>query len=269
MRGESASIASGFDGEGVLTRDFAEGGYRYIPGVFQYSSGVAALPGYDIERVRLSDPIPLKHGFELIRQVLIREGRPLTALCACELRSPAPFTPQGFHDFNRTYVETLAAWGLYKGGKDDNPVARTNVCPELDPPRVPSLYAFSFTVQSKGARPSCVIAGSGEARNEDVPYEKKTVRYGESSIDAMREKARFVVAEIGRRLRELGFGWPDVTATQVYTVYDFHSFFAQEIVAAGAARHGATWHFHRPPVDALAFEMDCRVVARERVIGAG
>ena len=30
---------------------FAAGGYRYIPGVFQYSAGVAALDGFRIERV--------------------------------------------------------------------------------------------------------------------------------------------------------------------------------------------------------------------------
>jgi hypothetical protein len=249
------------------TREFAAGGYRYSPAVFQYSNGVAALKGYEIERVRLSKPVPLKDGFELIRETLGAAGRPLTALCACELRSPAPFTPQGFLEFNKIYVETLKAWGLYKGGKDDNPVARSNVCPEIDPPKMPSLHAFSFTIESRNGQPSCVIAGSGEARNEEGPYEKKTVRYGETSSDAMREKTRFVVAEIGRRLSQLGFGWRDVTATQVYTVYDFHAFFADEIVKAGAARHGVTWHFNHPPVDALAFELDCRAVYRERVIG--
>lgn len=250
------------------TREFAEGGYRYSPAVFQYSNGVTALPGFEIERVRLSEPVPLKEGFDMIRDVLGASGRPLTALCACELRSPAPFTPQGFFEFNKIYVETLKSWGLYKGGKDDNPVARSNVCPEIDPPKVPSLHAFCFTAESKEARRSCVVAGSGEARNVEGPYEKKTVRYGETSSDAMREKTRFVVAEIGRRLNQLGFGWRDVTATQVYTVYDFHAFFADEIVRAGAARHGVTWYFNHPPVDALAFEMDCRAVYRERVISA-
>ena len=248
------------------TREFVEGGYRYSPAVFQYSNGVAALKGYEIERVRLAEPVPLKRGFEIIRQTLGAADRPLTAFCACELRSPAPFTPQGFFEFNKIYVETLKEWRLYKGGKDDNPVARSNVCPEIDPPTVPSLHAFSFTVEAREAPPTCVIAGSGEARNVEGPYEKKTVRYGETSLDAMREKTRFVVAEIGRRLAQLGFGWRDVTATQVYTVYDFHAFFADEIVRAGAARHGVTWHFNHPPVDALAFELDCRAVYRERVI---
>ena len=31
---------------------FAAGGYRYVKGVFQYSAGVAAEPGFEIERVR-------------------------------------------------------------------------------------------------------------------------------------------------------------------------------------------------------------------------
>ena len=34
-------------------RDFQEGGYRYIKAVFQYSGGVAALPGFEIERAGL------------------------------------------------------------------------------------------------------------------------------------------------------------------------------------------------------------------------
>src|ERR1700679_4363160 len=34
-------------------------GYRYIPGPFQYSAGVAALPGHAIQRVRFANPVPL------------------------------------------------------------------------------------------------------------------------------------------------------------------------------------------------------------------
>jgi hypothetical protein len=36
----------------------------------------------------------------------------------------------------------------------------------------------------------------------------------------MREKARFVLAAMEQRMAALGFGWADVTATQVYTVFD-------------------------------------------------
>ena len=41
---------------------------------------------------------------------------------------------------------------------------------------------------------------------------------------------------------------------------------ADEIVTRGAARCGLTWHFARPPVQGLEYEMDCRRVTREIVI---
>jgi hypothetical protein len=80
----------------TTTREFAAGDYRFIPGPFQYSGGVAALRGYRIERVRFRRPVPLVRGFELVAEAIKNSGRPLTAFCACELRSPAPFTEQGF-----------------------------------------------------------------------------------------------------------------------------------------------------------------------------
>jgi hypothetical protein len=80
--------------------DFAAGGYRFIPSVFQYSAGAAAQPGHKIERVRFRAPVPLKRGFEFIEQYISQARRPLTSFCACELRSPAPFTEQGFRAFN-------------------------------------------------------------------------------------------------------------------------------------------------------------------------
>src|SRR5438876_1209205 len=35
-------------------QSFAPGGYRFIPGPFQYSGGVAAEPGFRIERARFA-----------------------------------------------------------------------------------------------------------------------------------------------------------------------------------------------------------------------
>lgn len=80
---------------------FPAGDYSYMPGVFQYSCGVAALPGARIERVRFATPVPLAEGFRRIDAFLRQVGRPVTALCACELHSPAPFTEHGFEAFNR------------------------------------------------------------------------------------------------------------------------------------------------------------------------
>ena len=51
----------------TATVDFSAGGYRFLPGVFQYSGGVAALSGHAIERVRFRTLLPLKQGFDRIR----------------------------------------------------------------------------------------------------------------------------------------------------------------------------------------------------------
>jgi hypothetical protein len=244
---------------------FAPGGYAYIPGVFQYSAGVAALPGFRIERVRFAEPVPLAHGFGRIAEHIRSAGRPLTAFCACELRSPAPFTEAGFIAFNRVYVGTLGEWGLFRD--EINPVARSNVCPELDPPSEPSFHAFAFTVGAADAPPSFVIAGSGEAPEGKGSYGDYIVARGDVSSAGMRRKAQAVLGEMERRLAAVGATWRDTTAVQLYTVHDIHPFLGAELVRRGATRHGLTWHFCRPPVVELDYEMDCRGVAVERVQG--
>lgn len=245
----------------------AAGGYRFIPAVFQYSGGVAAQPGYRIERIRFAEPVPLAEGFQRIAAVLDAAGRPKRAFCACELRSPAPFTEEGFRAFNEVYAGTLAEWGVLIDGQ--NPVARSNVCPELGKPDVPSFHAFSFTMPDADAAPSFVVAGSGESREGQTNYRDHTVAPGDTSPPGMLAKARFVLGEMERRMAALGFGWRDTTAVQAYTVYDVHPFLAAEVVARGAARHGLTWQFCRPPVEGLDYEMDCRGLGVERVLPVG
>jgi hypothetical protein len=246
-----------------MTNVFAAGGYRYIPAVFQYSGGVAAEPGFAIVRMRFQRPVPLAQGFARIERVIREAGRPLTAFCACELRSPAPFTEDGFRAFNEVYAGTLRQWCVMQG--DANPVARSNVCPETDPPAEPSFHAFCFTIEAQGLS-TFVVAGSGEAVEGHANYRDHTVRRGETSPDAIAEKARFVLGEMERRLSLLGFSWGHTTATQAYTIHDLHPFLANEIVRRGAARAGLTWHYCRPPVRDLEYEMDCRAIADERVI---
>ena len=247
-----------------MTRDFAAGNYSFLPSVFQYSAGAAADPGFEIERVRFATPVPLSEGFARIERHIKDAGRPLTAFCACELRSPAPFTEDGFRAFNQHYVKTLAKWGLFDG--ETNPVARSNVCPQIDPPPEPSFHAFSFTRPGATTMRTFVISGGAEAREGQGSYRERIVRFGDISPDGLREKARQAVGEMERRLAAFGLSWKDSTATQVYTVHDFHPIFADEIVARGAARSGLTWHFNRPPVIGIEFEMDVRGVAREFVV---
>lgn len=245
---------------------FDAGNYYYVPGVFQYSAGVAALPGFRLERFMFHRPVPLAAGFECIAATLASLGRPLTAFAACELRSPEPFTEAGFRAFNEIYVGTLAKWRIYDEASRTNPVARSNVCPILEKPAEPAFHAFTITVPDDIAAPSFHIAGSGEAPEGRANYRDHIVRRGDVSTGALTEKARFVVAEMERRMGALGFGWAEATAAQVYTAHDIHPFLEREIVTRGAARCGLTWHYARPPIVELEYEMDCRCIAVERVI---
>jgi hypothetical protein len=68
------------------------------------------------------------------------------------------------------------------------------------------------------------------------------------------------------RMAVLGATWADTTGVQVYTVFDVFPFLGSEIVARGAARHGLTWQFCRPPVIGLEYEMDCRGLVTELVL---
>ena len=145
----------------------------------------------------LPQSLPLARGFERVAAIIKARGRPLTAFCACELRSPAPFTDAGFRGFNEVYVETLAKWGIYDAASKTNPVARSNVCPEIDPPAEPCFHAFSFTVASEEKTPTFVVAGSGEAREGGASYRERTVRYG-------RDQRRCDAREGGLRARRDG-----------------------------------------------------------------
>ena len=78
----------------------------------------------------------------------------------------------------------------------------------------------------------------------------------------------------GRRLSQTAdwtphsplLGWADVTATQVYTIFDIHPLFADEIVRRAATPGGLTWHFARPAVQGLDLEMDVPGIAHEFTI---
>ena len=248
--------------------DFAAGGYRYIPAVFQYSGGVAASPGFAIRRVRFHTPVPVAAGFAEIAGVIKAAGRPLTSFCACELRSPAPFSDDGFRAFNQSYVVTLRDWGIMQVVRWRAQSGGAQQCLPGDRPARRALVS-RLQLHGRSERrqpPSFVVAGSGEAREGGASYAERTIRHGETGADAMREKARFVLGEMERRLALLGASWAATTATQVYTVHDLYPFLADEIVRRGAARAGLTWHFCRPPVRGLEFEMDCRGVRFEEVI---
>jgi hypothetical protein len=240
------------------------GGYSFLKGIAPYSSGVAASAGFAVERARLAEPLAVAAGFDRIMSHLHTLHRPPQALCAIELRIPAPFTFSGFDGFNGEYVKQIEKWNLLVGGL--NPVARTNVAPEIDPPHEPVLYAFSYTVPSRAVSRSFVLAGTGELPEGSLkPGE--VVRGGDISGEAMREKARFVIGVLDDRLRGLGVSWAAVTAVDIYTIRDIPpAFVTAELLRAGYRNYGLTWQHTRPPISGIDYEMDARGCSREIVL---
>jgi hypothetical protein len=239
--------------------EFPDGGFAFLRGVFPYSQGVVALDGFAIERARFAAPMPLAEGFRFIAAYLARLGRPRTAFCACELRSPKPFTFEGFAEFNRGYVAVLEEWGLFRDGV--NPVARSNVAPVIDPPQAPCFHAFSYTVARADASSTFVVAGSGEWP-EGGKFPDDIAARGDPSEAGMRAKAALVLDTMERRMRGLGgFTWKNASAVQVYSAYALP---VEDIVRR--AGPGLQWNYCRPPIEGLDFEMDVRGLSTELVL---
>lgn len=243
------------------------GNYQFLTGIAPYSSAVIAAPGYTLVRAYLARPVPYRNGFERIARLLSQFNRPKQALCAVELRIPAPLPFQGFIDFNREYCTILQDWDIYVG--ETNPVARTNVAPGTAPPAEPSIHAFTFTMPhhlfaAYGIRQSStfVVAGAGDLRDQADLRAEAIVRPGDTSAPAMQEKAATVLQVMEDRLTGIGRGWEDVTVTNVYTVHPLDTIHDSLLLPqlGAAAIHGVNWYHSRPPIAGLEFEMDLRTV---------
>jgi hypothetical protein len=245
--------------------DNPPGGYRFLTGIAPYSSGVVALPGFEVAHATLHTPLPYREGFALVERYLAGLGRPRQALCAIELRIPQPLSFAGFAAFNAEYGTLLAEWGLLVEGR--NPLARTNVAPALRPPAEPVLHGFGFTIarETAGDAPTFIGAGAGELVDQAQLDATAIVRPGETSPEAMAAKARVVMDVMQARLDGLGVGWQAVTALNVYTAQPLEPLLEAEIFARAARPHAheVVWHYSRPPIAGLEFEMDLRGTWRE------
>ena len=210
-------------------------------------------------------------GFEANTAHLGAVGRPVHALRAAELRSPQPFTMEGFKGFNRGYVDVLTRWGLVREGL--NPVARSNVCPVFAPPAEPSFLAFSYTVPvaaradagTSALGSDFVVAGSGEWP-ENQPFPEGIIARGDTTPAGLALKARYVLSTMRERTAALGGEWSSLSAAQVYTAHDIHPLLGSHFAAESLTGIGLTWHVCAPPILELEFEMDVRRVASECVL---
>jgi hypothetical protein len=241
---------------------FEAGGFQFLEGGFPYSAGVIAAPGARLVRARFAKASDMRSGFESIARHLKAIGRPLTALCAVELRSPQQFSFAGFHEFNVDYVKVLTDWGLVRGGL--NPVARSNVCPVFEPPREPHFHAFTYTVPDT-VHPQgidYVVAGSGEWP-EGQPFPEAIIARDDLSPQGLSAKVQFVLQTMRQRCAGLGGDWTRLSAAQIYTTQNFHPLVESQLGDAGLTKNGLSWHFCKPPIIGLEFEMDVRSVLSE------
>ena len=243
------------------------GNYSFVPGIAPYSCGVISNAGFEIVHVTLQQLISWRDGFPLIESFLNSEQRPKAALCAVSLRSPKPFTFEGFAEFNAGYASVLKEWGVFVDGV--NPVARTNVVPAILPPAEPSLYGFAFTRPCQSElQATFVVAGAGELP-EGVLSREGIHCLRDITGDGIKNKAAFVMALIEDRLVQLQTSWAQVTKTNVYTIHSLDHIVPNAIVPriGSAALHGVTWHYSRPPIEEIEYEMDVRGVRTERIVG--
>ena len=252
--------------EGGTMIDSPKGGFQFVKGSGPYSSGAVASPGFEVMHA-IFNPLPgLWDAFGMIERHLEAAGRPLVALCGMELRIPKALSVEAFNEFNEPYIERLKQWGTHVDGL--NPVARTNVAPEVNPVAAPSVYGFSYTVKSDHGGKTFVVAGAGELNSSGLSADAIVSR-GDVSIEGLRAKAEQVLPAImAERLEAMNAAWPDVTQANIYTVHDIHPLMASTILPSlhEAARHGIRWHFARPPVLEIEFEMDMRGVQREIIV---
>lgn len=242
-----------------------KGGYRFLPGIEPYSSGVVAETGHEIVHAVLRRPLPWQTGLLAARRYLESIGCERQSLCGVELRCPEPHTMDGFIDFNRDYRSLLEEWELLVDG--ENPVARTNVAPVRCPPGETVLFGFSWAQPSRTTRTTFVVAGGGELPTRKLD-EQRIVRLGEVSREAMLDKARCVAGIMRTRLDRLGVTDSQLTMIDVYTAHDLREplqdVLIQELTAA--AELGVRWFLARPPIRNIEFEMDVRGVCREVVL---
>ncbi|BCX04082.1 MAG: hypothetical protein KatS3mg053_2020 [Candidatus Roseilinea sp.] len=243
-----------------------EGNFSYLEGSGTYCRGVIADPGFTLIHATFRHVIPVAQAFEAIRHHLSSVGRPMAALCGAEVRVPQPLTFEGFGTFNKTYIALLDQYGLRQDGRAT--MTRTNVAPlpTAIAPSEPGLFAFTYTAPRThhDDRKAFIISGVGELK-DGPPARASIVRVGETTPDAMREKAEFVMHAIAQTLGALGTTWDDATQVNLYTAYVEGGYLDDAVFAriGSAARYGVHWIYSKPPIQEIEFELDARGTSAE------
>jgi hypothetical protein len=237
------------------------GTYRYLPAIAPYSAGVAAAPGHEIVALCFGEPPPVAQGFTRLDGELAERALPATALVGVELRSPEPFSFDGFDSFNEVYLGLLAERGLLEDRV--NPLARTNVVPVYQPPAEPVLLTAFVVRPATSPGPAggdFVVAGSGEVAGGLDP--DNIVARGDLSPAGVAQKVAWVLSEMRERLAALAHRAEDPRITNVYTAHEIPGL-TESLVRGlpSVGRWGYTAWPTRPPLAEVEFEMDCRRIS--------
>jgi len=239
-------------------------GYAFLKGQSHpFSAGVACLDGRVLTRVRFKAPLPLAEGLTRASSFIQAQGRPLSALAACELRSPSQMSVSDFATFNRHYVALLRKNGF--PAEAPFPMARSNVAPIYDPPTTNTLFAFTYATPAAAmdarSRPDFLISGRAELIDEP----RGVVAESDTSASGTERKAMHVFEQLRARVEALGCRWTDITGIQVYTARSIDPFLPL-LSRLGLASVGISLNSAYPPVVPLEFEADVRSVSVERTI---
>lgn len=245
----------------------SDGGFRYIAERGRpFSSGVAALEGRVLIRVRFREPLPLEQGLDHVAQYLAAENRRPSALAGLELRAPRVMSRPEFGAFNGRYLAALHARGFLSS--DVVPIARSNVALLFDPPKTDVLVAFTYAAPSDARAAAGGVDFLLSGRPE---YDKShVVAPGDISPTGMSRKASFVVGQLKQSVAALGGRWSDLTGAQIYMTEPLP--LVMEVMRdAGLTSVGLSLFPGSAPVVGFdgvryEFEADVRSIGLERVV---
>ncbi|WP_329474787.1 hypothetical protein OG555_24040 [Kribbella sp. NBC_01484] len=232
------------------------GGYAYDPGLRFAGNGVVSLPDRVIDQAILREPLPFKEGCIALERHFDAAGIPLGSLCGLEVRLPATLSLSDFVSFNDVYMGQLDTWGLLRHGV--SPLTRTNVSPVHEAPSEPTLAAISYVSERPARQPTYVISGIAELPSGGS-YPQEVLRTGETTPDALHEKASLIVDVLERHLETLGLQWAPSDTVNLYSAHDL-THMVSDLLATRrhSPSYGLLWHNAAPPVVDLELEIDLR-----------
>jgi hypothetical protein len=241
--------------------DNKAGAFKIAPGGSVYCAGVVPYKGFEVVRVLLRPWIPLDRAYAFIEKYLKSLERPVQAFCGIELRVPAPLTFDQWSSFNVPYLKQLREWGLIFG--DQSAVCRSNIALALKAPDTTSVCAFSYTVPTSEGVPTFFLSGTA-----DIDSSGKIIAEGDTSAEAMHNRARFTIDTVGATLGKLKVSWEDTTQIALFHVADIPNLFGPTLLGkvGGAVRRGVLVYHARPPLVGAEVELEARAVRQEFIV---